>query len=104
MSSERNLDNITDARSGAAFAVQVITQSEATELVGVQEGGAIKVRLMATPAGADAANQELVNFLSEKLGVAPTSIEIVAGANKSKKMISVEGLTATQIEEKLGVE
>lgn len=104
MSSERNLDNITDARSGAAFAVQVVTQSEATELVGIQEGGAIKIRLMATPAGTDAANQELINFLSEKLGVPTKNIEIVAGANKAKKMITVEGLTATQIEQKLGVE
>ena len=88
---------------GAAFAVQVVTKTATTEIVGLQEDGAVKIRLTASPAGSDEANKELVKFLAGKLGVAKEKIEIVAGVEKRDKIISVEGMTAEQVEVKLGV-
>jgi uncharacterized protein YggU (UPF0235/DUF167 family) len=93
---------ITDARGGAAFTVRVVTRAVATELVGVQDDGALKVRLISSPAGDPATNEELVNFLAAQLDVPVERIEIVAGANGREKIISVEGITTADVESKLG--
>src|SRR5262245_39916366 len=102
MSQNRKFE-ITDARGGAAFAVRVVTRAVATEIVGSQEDGALKIRLVSSPAGDPAANEELINFLSQKLEVPREKIEIVAGAGSREKMISVEGLSTDQVEAKLGI-
>ncbi len=93
---------ITDAKGGAAFTVRVVTRSASTQLVGLQEDGMLKIRLMANAAGDDAANEELVNFLADELGVAVDHIEIVAGANGRDKLVSVEGITTGLVESRLG--
>lgn len=95
-------DRITDARGGAAFTVRVVTRAVATELVGTQEDGTLKIRLVASPAGDPAANDELVNFLARQLGVPVERIEIVAGADGREKIISVEGISPEDVEAKLG--
>ncbi len=101
MSQNRKFE-ITDARGGAAFAVRVVTRAAATEIVGTQEDGALKVRLVASPAGDPAANEELINLLAQKLEVDKKRIEIVAGAGSREKMISVEGISTADVESKLG--
>jgi uncharacterized protein len=93
---------ITDAKGGAAFTVRVVTRAAATELAGVQEDGVLKVRLIASPAGDPAANKELVEFLAKYLGVPINKVEIVAGANGRDKLVSVEGVSTADVEEKLG--
>ncbi len=95
---------ITDAKGGAAFTVRVVTRSAHTELAGIQEDGALKIRLIASPAGDPAANKELVDFLAGHLGVAANKIEIVAGANGRDKLISVEGVSTADVEAKLNTE
>jgi uncharacterized protein (TIGR00251 family) len=89
---------ITDARGGAALNVRVVTQAERTEIVGVQEDGVLKIRLMASPAGDPSANKELIEFLAAQLGVPVRNIEIVAGATGREKIISIEGVTSDQVE------
>jgi uncharacterized protein len=101
MSQNRKFE-ITDARGGAAFAVRVVTRAEVSEIVGTQEDGALRVRLVASPAGDPAANKELVDLLAKQLQVAPNKIEIVAGANGRDKMISVEGITTADIDARFG--
>lgn len=93
---------ITDAKGGAAFTVRVVTRSASTQLVGLQEDGTLKIRLMANAAGDSAANEELVGFLSSELGVPLDHIEIVAGANGRDKLVSVEGITTELVESRLG--
>lgn len=95
---ERKFRNITDARGGAAFTVRCVTKAANTELVGLQDDGSLKVRLVASPAGDPAANKELTDFLAKMLDVPKEKIEIVAGANGRDKIISVEGITAEQVE------
>ncbi len=102
MSQNRKFE-ITDARGGAAFAVRVITRAAAGEVVGIQEDGTLKVRLVASPAGDPAANEELLNLLADKLQVPKSKIEIVAGAGGREKMVSVEGLTTDDVENRIGV-
>jgi len=95
---------ITDARGGAAIGVRVVTRAVATEIAGKTEDGTLKVRLQAAPAGDPAANQELVSFLARLLEIEPNRIEIVAGAEKRDKLLSIEGLTSADVEARLSVE
>ncbi len=94
---------ITDAKGGAAFTVRVVTRAVNTEMAGVQEDGALKIRLKATPAGSADANEELIGFLADQLMVSADQIEIVAGANGREKVIAVEGISTADLESKLGV-
>jgi uncharacterized protein YggU (UPF0235/DUF167 family) len=102
MPEKRNFE-ITDAKGGAAFTVRVVTRAEETEVAGIQEDGTLKIRLMSQSAGDAAANEELVNFLAERLGVDAKKIEIVVGQNAREKLLSVEGVTTADIETRLGV-
>lgn len=92
---------ITDARGGAAVGIRVVTQAEATEIAGKTDDGAVKVRLVASPAGDDSANEELINFLAAQLGIEPRKIEIVAGVGSRDKIVSIEGLSTQEVEDKL---
>ncbi|MFW5692436.1 MAG: DUF167 domain-containing protein [Chloroflexota bacterium] len=98
---DRNFE-ITDAKGGAAFTVRCVTRANKTEAVGVQEDGALKIRLMNSPAGDPAANEELLDFIAVMLNVPRNKIEIVAGREGRDKIISVEGVTPAHVEEKLG--
>jgi uncharacterized protein YggU (UPF0235/DUF167 family) len=89
---------ITDARSGAAITVRVISGSPKTEVAGLQEG-VLKIRLVAAAHGAPEANEELVSFLAEQLNIPTGNIDIVAGVNGRDKIISIEGLNTAQVEQ-----
>src|SRR5258708_18628568 len=91
---------ITDAKRGVAFAVKVITRAQKNGIVGVREDNILKIGRRASPAEGQA-NSALIKFLAQTLGVAENQIEIVAGADKSDKMISVSGLSTAEVEEKL---
>ena len=92
---------ITDARGGAAIGIRVVTKAADTEIAGKNDDGTLKVRLKASPAGDPAANTELIDFLAAQLGVETSKIEIVAGEDKRDKILSIEGLSTRQVEEKL---
>lgn len=91
----------TDVRGGAALGVRVVTRSAQTEIAGVDEDGTLKVRLVASPAGDPAANKELIEFLAKQLGIEPERIEIVAGENDRDKILSIEGVSSSDVEKKL---
>ena len=94
---------IKDAVGGAAFTVRVVTRAARTEIAGVQDDGALKIRLTSSPADGTA-NQELVEFLADRLGVPVETIEIVAGANTREKLISVDGIDPMLVEERLSAD
>ena len=87
--------------SGAAFTVRVVTRAVKTEAVEVKDG-TLKVRLKASPAGDPTANEELLNFLADLIGVPAKDLEIVAGESGREKLITVAGVTTDDIETKFG--
>lgn len=89
---------ITDARSGAALPVRVVTQAARAELVGIQDDGLIRIRLTAPNAGDSAANQELIALLAELLGVQPNRMAVVAGEQGRDKIISIDGMSSSDVE------
>lgn len=98
----RNRDelNITDARPGAAFTVKIVPKANRTEIIGLQSDGTIKIRLMSAPVEGQA-NAELVAFLADFLEITREDIEIVAGHDGRKKLISVYNIRADEVETKV---
>jgi uncharacterized protein (TIGR00251 family) len=90
---------ITDAQKGAAFPVRVVPRASKNEVAG-QVGEAIKVRLTAPPVEGKA-NEALIAFLAEKLGVRRSQVEIVAGETSRNKMVCVLGLSPVEVEKRL---
>lgn len=64
-----------------------------TEVTGLH-GSEIRIRLAAPPVD-DAANDALVRFVAERLGVARARVAITAGRAARSKVVSVSGVTAT---------
>ncbi len=90
---------ITDAKKGSAFTVHVVPRARKNEIAG-RMGDAIKVRLTAPPVEGKA-NEALIAFLAEQLGVQKSQVEIVAGKTSRNKMVSVVGLSPVEVEERL---
>ena len=90
--------NITDAKGGAALTVQIVPKANKTEIAGILEDGTIKIRLMAPPVE-DQTNDELIGFLSSLFGCAPSDVEVVAGLDGRRKLISVVNVATSTVEE-----
>jgi uncharacterized protein len=88
-----------DGQKGAALAIRVTPRASKNEIAEVLSDGTVKVRLVAS-AEADA-NQALLTFLSDVLGVAATKLEIVAGANGRDKLVSVLDLDANSVHKRI---
>lgn len=83
----------------ARLVVHVRPRAKKSELAG-RHGDAIKVRLQAPPVDG-AANEELVRFLAESLGVARRTITIVGGLTSRRKTVEIEGLGAADLAARL---
>lgn len=75
-------------QKGSALAVRVTPRASRNEIVEMLDDGTIKVRLAAPPADNEA-NQALIEFLADILGVPKSRLDIVAGATGRDKLIAV---------------
>jgi uncharacterized protein (TIGR00251 family) len=85
---------------GVSLRVRVQPRASRDALSGEREG-ALVVRLTAPPV-AGAANEALARFLGKTLGVAPSAVRVVRGATGRDKVVSVAGLDAATVRERLG--
>ena len=79
----------------ATIVVHVVPRAKVTEIAG-RHGDAIRIRLAAPPVDG-AANEELVRFLADRLGVSRRAVTIVRGAAARRKAITIEGLSAESV-------
>ena len=77
------------------LAVRVIPRARRTEIAG-RRGDALLVRLAAPPVDG-AANEALLAFLSDRLGVPRRRIALVRGAASRDKLVEVAGLSAADV-------
>lgn len=81
-----------EARDGGVrFAVHVQPRASQSGIAG-SHGDAVKIRLQAPPVDG-AANEMLVEFLSERFAVAQRSVRIVSGAHSRAKVVEVDGFS-----------
>jgi uncharacterized protein (TIGR00251 family) len=80
---------------GITFAVRIVPRASATAIAGAYDG-AVRIRIAAPPVEG-AANRELIRFLAKKFKVPQNAVEIVSGASSKKKIIRLQGVTATAL-------
>jgi uncharacterized protein (TIGR00251 family) len=78
------------------FNVKVVPRASRSELAG-EQGGTLRVRIAAPPVDG-AANEELIRLLAKTLEVKPSSVAIVSGHGSRTKKITVEGITAAELQ------
>jgi len=76
--------------------VRVVPRASKNEISG-RHGEAVKIRLTAPPVEG-AANEALISFLSEILGVRKGQIEILSGHASRDKIVCVVGLLPHDVE------
>lgn len=80
---------------GVRFPVRVQPRASRTEVAGTHQG-VLKVRLHAPPVDG-AANEALVEFLADSLGVPRRLVRIVSGASSRTKVVEVTGVDAAAV-------
>jgi uncharacterized protein len=85
--------------TGVEILVHVQPRASRTKLVG-EHGGRLKFALAAPPVDG-AANEELLRFLAETLGVAKRDVELLQGATGRQKVVGVAGLSIDELAERL---
>jgi uncharacterized protein len=85
--------------AGVSFGVRVIPRAGRTAIAGTR-GDALLVRIASAPVEG-AANDALVEFLADVLACPRRNVTIVSGQKSRDKRISITGLSADQVGEKL---
>jgi len=75
---------------GVVFKVKVEPRSSRRMVAGLH-GDALKIKLTSAPVEGKA-NEELIEFLSDLLGVKKSSIKILQGQSSKQKLVEVAGL------------
>jgi uncharacterized protein (TIGR00251 family) len=84
----------------ARLDVKVTPRAKRNQIVGWHQHSMVLVRIAAPPVEGKA-NDELVRFLAEKLGVAPEQVLIIRGHTSRQKVLEVEGVSEAEILRKL---
>ena len=84
---------------GVLITVRVVPRAARSGLAGIRED-ALLVRLNAAPV-AGAANSELIEVLSEALGVPKRAVSIAVGERSRRKTVLIRGLSADDVASKI---
>ena len=76
--------------------VYVVPRSSKSGIVGIYNG-CLKIKLKSPPVD-NAANEELVRFLAEKLDVPKKNVEIIKGHTQKKKIVLLVGCDLNDLE------
>jgi uncharacterized protein (TIGR00251 family) len=79
--------------------IKVVPGARKTEIMGLH-GTAVKIRLQAPPVEGKA-NQALVEFLADTLGLSVREVSLVRGMTSTLKTVSIKGWTREQIQARL---
>ncbi|MDX1568196.1 MAG: DUF167 domain-containing protein [Longimicrobiales bacterium] len=87
---------------GVEIAVRVQPRASSSEVVGAYGDRAVKIRVAAPPVDG-AANEELVSFLADLLGIPSRQVELVRGHGSRDKQIRVHGVSPSTARRRLGI-
>jgi uncharacterized protein (TIGR00251 family) len=87
---------VRQVEDGIELDVRVQPRASRNKLTGTHDG-ALKVALTAPPVDGEA-NEALVVFIAERLGVSRRQVELVAGHSSRRKRLRVRGLSADALE------
>ena len=79
--------------------IDVLVQPRASRAkIGPRHDGRIKIAVTAPPVDGEA-NAAVIELLAKSLGIAKSSIEVIAGASSRRKTIRIAGVSEAQLEE-----
>lgn len=81
--------------------IRVKPGARKSQIVGLVDGDII-IKIAAPPVDG-AANQELVRYIAELLGLARSAVALTKGESNSFKTLDINGLTLKEIKEKMGL-
>ena len=90
----------SNGKRGAALPVRVTPRASRNEVVEILSDNTVKIRLTAPPAEGQA-NEELIKFLSEILGIPKSKMEIVAGESGRDKLVSILDMDSEEVHRKI---
>ena len=93
---------VSSTPGGVRIRLHVQPRASRTEAAGLH-GGALKVRLAAPPVDG-VANEALVRWIAEQLGVARADVALTAGAGSRAKTVEVSGTDPASVRRRLGLE
>ena len=85
---------------GRRFEVRVQPRASKNEIAGIREG-VVRVRLQAPPVEG-AANEALVRFLADELGISSRQVRIVSGFGSRNKVVEVDIVASPALDRLLG--
>jgi uncharacterized protein (TIGR00251 family) len=92
--------NLHNGQKGSALAVRVTPRANRSEIVEILDDGTVRVRLAAAPTDNEA-NEALLDFLSDILGVPKSKLDIVAGRAGRDKLISVIDMDVESVHQRI---
>jgi uncharacterized protein (TIGR00251 family) len=92
---------IHDTSDGVTFAVKIHPRARKNAVAG-ELGDSLKLSLTAPPVEGRA-NEACINFLANLLKVPRSSVTIASGQNSRRKVIRVSGLSADEVQKRLGI-
>jgi uncharacterized protein (TIGR00251 family) len=90
-----------DTPDGVTFEVKIHPRARKNAITG-ELGDSLKLSLTAPPVEGRA-NEACINFLANLLKVPRSSVTIASGQNSRRKMIRVSGLSADEVQKRLGI-
>ncbi len=78
------------SKKGITIKIKVEPRSSRKGISGIV-GDTLKVKVNSPPVGG-AANEELIEILSDKFGVRKTAIKIIRGNSSKDKVVEIEGI------------
>ncbi|MHB0946918.1 MAG: DUF167 domain-containing protein [Sedimentisphaerales bacterium] len=90
---------ISQTPDGIIFQVKVVPAGSKTSIEGIY-GNMLKVKLSAAPEKGKA-NEALLEFLAERLGVKKKFVKIVSGQTSKVKQIAIEQMSQQEFLDKL---
>ena len=92
---------VNETGKGVTFAVKVHPRARKNAITGIV-GDALKLALTAPPLEGKA-NQAVIEFLADFFEIPRSSVSIASGETSRNKVISVSGISAQQVREKIAV-
>jgi uncharacterized protein len=90
--------HLHNGKRGSAIAVRITPKASHNEITEITEDGTVKVRLTLAESKA---NDALLDFLAEVLGVTKSKLEIVAGVTGRDKLISVDDMDKDELHQRI---
>jgi len=90
-----------DLTTGVRLSLKVVPGSATDEISGWL-GDSLKIRVRA-PAEGGKANTAVTGLLALSLGLHRRAITIISGTSSARKVITITGLTAAEVQERLAV-